>query len=75
MYCIHIREDKTILYFSDDSYRLIGGAPLAFQPLEVNIYHGYNSIGIMKRGWVWCTTWWYSTKFGYLKILCQIEED
>ena len=75
LYCIHVREDnKTMLYFSDEHYRFSGEAPLAYRPIEVYMYHGYNFLGILRAGYVWCSAWRYKVKFEKLIVVCQIED-
>lgn len=73
--CIHIMEDKTNLIFTDELFRPTGRAPLAFGPIEVNMYYGRDYIGFARLGLVWCTSWWYAVEFGHLVVNCQCKEE
>jgi len=74
LYCVHVRDDMTILYFSDETCKLKHRAPLAYEPLEVDMYAGSVYVGTLVRGRVWCTCWKYKVAFGRLIVVCQLEE-
>ena len=75
-FCIHVREDKTIISFSDEHFCFKNKAPLAYRPIEVWVYHGYNFLGIIRNGYIHCSTWQYKIKCGReLIVVCQIEDD
>ena len=73
MFCIHVN-DKTTIFYIDEHYRSDSEAPLAYQALEIWVYKGYSFIGVIRNGFIHCSSWEYKVKFGKLVVACRVDE-